>query len=172
MKNLDYYQIKRWFWLIIIFCFMLTWCSSCSSEFHLKRAIKKNPSLSLNDTIVDVQIRPIETFKFDFDISTLDRDKIVLESVRERDTIKIYLEKEGDLLKLEADCPDCIDSVVYVPKVRFIKEELSQRELYKKAKEELSDWNRIRLMAGELVSVFLLGILSFFILSIVIKRFS
>ena len=154
--------------LILIFSLFLF---SCSSTFHLKKAIKKNPELSLTDTIVDVQIRPIEPFNLDFNISTLNKGKIVLESVRERDTIKIYLERDGDLVRMEADCPDCVDSVVYIPKVQVVKEELNQRELYKEAKERMSDWNKIRLMAGELVSVFILGILSFFVINILIKRF-
>lgn len=170
MKNIDWYSIKRWILLIMILSITIIMCSRCSSEFHLKRAIKKNPELSLNDTIVDVQIRPVEPFNFDFDISTLETKNIVLESVRERDTVKIYLEREGDLAKLMVDCPDCIDSIIYVPKVRFIQEELSQRALYKEAKERLSDWNKIRLMKGELISVFILGIITFILIKTLIKR--
>ena len=170
LNNIDYYQIKRWFWLLIIITFCCAMCVGCSASYYLTKAYEKDSTLVLSDTLVQINIKPVEPINFDFNISTLDKDKIVLESIRERDTIKIYLEKEGDLTKLEVDCPDCIDSIVYVPQIRFVKEELSNRELFKQAKERLSDFQIARLAAGQLISLFLLGALVIILLRIFLTK--
>jgi len=79
----------------------------CSSNWHLKRAIKKNPNLldsltyektiTIRDTIHDTILIPEHNFDFNLDTS---RIKDTFSMVYEDSTVIIQAKKEGNVTKL------------------------------------------------------------------------
>jgi hypothetical protein len=162
MKNLDYYQIKRWMWLIIIFTFTLTWCSSCSSTYHLKRATVKDPSLSFIDTVQTVTALPGARAELKLDALLSTERSVTIQDV------EIKTVWRDSVRYLTVECPP--DSIItnYVPKIKFITEELTTRQLVKRAKE-LGEVNKIRIAGPIIWGAILFGVFIGVIFVVIVK---
>ena len=103
--------------LIIAFAVAL---SSCSAQWHLKRAIAKDPTIA-NDTIIRIDtsvvtesIRAVDTLVV--------TDTIMREIVREG--VQIKLQRIHDTIRVDVVCPpDTIRVVANVPVERIIYKE-------------------------------------------------
>ena len=139
--------------------------SSCSatkrSVYHLKRAIALNPDLKVPKPIKEIQIQrgvrsevPIEPILANMYMMTFETNE----------GIKVKPEIKEAVKYLTIECPP--DSLITVTETKYkvVKEELTDKELFKEAKERLSEWQTARLASGMLVSCFLLGFLSFFLI--------
>ena len=107
--------------LIIAFAVAL---SSCSAQWHLKRAIAKDPTIA-NDTIIRIDtsvvtesIRAVDTLVV--------TDTVVREIVREG--VKIKLQRIHDTIRVDVVCPpDTIRVVANVPVERIIYKEMPRK---------------------------------------------
>jgi len=78
----------------------------CSAQYHLRKALKKDPSIVVNDTVVTVdtvwrQIQRVDTvFKYDYSdtVVFINKDSVV---------VKYFHSHTDSLTYIEADCPDC-----------------------------------------------------------------
>jgi hypothetical protein len=104
--------------------------SSCSAQWHLKRAIKKDPTIVRQDTavVVDTVVTPPVTLT---DTITLaQRDTITLV----KDRLKVKIIRSSDTIRVDAVCEsDTIISVVEVPYDKIIYVE--QKTLLQKIQE-------------------------------------
>ena len=86
--------------------------SSCSATWHLKKAIKKDPSLLQQDTIaiVDTIVTPPVTLTDT--VTTRTQDTIVIQ----KDRLKVQVVRSYDTIMVDAICEsDTIVQVVEVP---------------------------------------------------------
>ena len=86
--------------------------SSCSAQWHLKRAIKKDPSILQTDTIaiVDTVVTPPVTLTDTVTLRT--RDTLVVQ----KDRLKVKIVRSFDTITVDAICDsDTIIQVVEVP---------------------------------------------------------
>jgi len=86
--------------------------SSCSATWHLKRAIKKDPSILQQDTIaiVDTIVTPPVTLTDT--VTTRTQDTIVIQ----KDRLKVQVVRSYDTIMVDATCEsDTIVQVVEVP---------------------------------------------------------
>jgi len=121
------------------FLWILIFLSSCSAQYHLNKAVKKDASIA-TDTIV----------KFDTTIVTQEKvladtivvsDTIVREIVSEN--VRIRVQKIHDTIRVEATClSDTIKIEKEVEVVRYIKQ------------EKRSIFDEIRLMIFSLIALF------------------
>ena len=105
----------RFLWLIVV----ATLLSSCSANWHLKRAIAKDPSLK-RDTIIKL------------DTTVLTQEKILTDTIVVSDTIVreiksdgvvIRLQKIHDTIKVEAICEsDTIRIMKEVEVIRYVEQ--------------------------------------------------
>jgi len=104
--------------------------SSCSAQWHLKRAIKKDPTIVKQDTavVVDTVVTPPVTLT---DTITLaQRDTITLV----KDRLKVKIIRTLDTIRVDAVCEsDTIVSIVEVPYDKIIYVE--QKTLLQKIQE-------------------------------------
>ena len=104
--------------------------SSCSAQWHLKRAVKKDPTIVKQDTavVVDTVVTPPVTLT---DTITLaQRDTITLV----KDRLKVKIIRSSDMIRVDAVCEsDTIISVVEVPYDKIIYVE--QKTLLQKIQE-------------------------------------
>ena len=104
--------------------------SSCSAQWHLKRAIKKDPTIVKQDTavVVDTVVTPPVTLT---DTITLaQRDTITLV----KDRLKVKIVRSSDTIRVDAVCEsDTIVSIVEVPYDKIIYVE--QKTLLQKIQE-------------------------------------
>lgn len=108
---------------------ILAMLSSCSAQWHLKRAIAKDPTIA-NDTIIRIDtsvvtesIRAVDTLVV--------TDTVVREIVREG--VKIKLQRIHDTIRVDVVCPpDTIRVVANVPVERIIYEQ-KPLPLYRRA---------------------------------------
>jgi len=104
--------------------------SSCSAQWHLKRAIKKDPTIVKQDTavVVDTVVTPPVTLT---DTITLaQRDTITLV----KDRLKVKIIRSSDTIRVDAVCEsDTIVSIVEVPYDKIIYVE--QKTLLQKIQE-------------------------------------
>ena len=104
--------------------------SSCSAQWHLKRAIKKDPTIVRQDTavVVDTVVTPPVTLT---DTITLaQRDTITLV----KDRLKVKIVRSSDTIRVDAVCEsDTIVSIVEVPYDKIIYVE--QKTLLQKIQE-------------------------------------
>jgi len=121
------------------FLWILIFLSSCSAQYHLNKAVKKDASIA-NDTIV----------KFDTTIVT--QEKILADTIVVSDTIvreivsenvRIRVQKIHDTIRIEATClSDTIKIEKEVEVIRYIKT------------EKTSIFEDIRLMIFSLIALF------------------
>ena len=104
--------------------------SSCSAQWHLKRAVKKDPTIVKQDTavVVDTVVTPPVTLT---DTITLaQRDTITLV----KDRLKVKIVRSSDTIRVDAVCEsDTIISIVEVPYDKIIYVE--QKTLLQKIQE-------------------------------------
>jgi len=104
--------------------------SSCSAQWHLKRAVKKDPTIVKQDTavVVDTVVTPPVTLT---DTITLaQRDTITLV----KDRLKVKIVRSSDTIRVDAVCEsDTIVSIVEVPYDKIIYVE--QKTLLQKIQE-------------------------------------
>lgn len=102
-------------WLIVF----ATLLSSCSANWHLKRAIKKDPSLK-RDTIVKIDTAIVTQEKILSDTIVVS-DTIVREI--KSDGVVIRLQKIHDTIKVEAICEsDTIRITKEVEVIRYVEQ--------------------------------------------------
>ena len=86
--------------------------SSCSAQWHLKRAVKKDPTLLKTDTIaiVDTIVTPPVTLTDT--VTTRTQDTIVIQ----KDKLKVKVVRSYDTIMVDAICEsDTIIQIVEVP---------------------------------------------------------
>lgn len=104
----------RFLWLVVTAILL----SSCSAQWHLKRAIAKDPSLK-RDTIVKIDTAIVTQEKILSDTLVVS-DTIVREI--KSDGVVIRLQRVHDTIKVEAICEsDTIKIVKEVEVVRYIE---------------------------------------------------
>jgi hypothetical protein len=98
---------------------MLSWLLfSCSAQWHLNKALQKDPDIIQADTVVKVDtvyrtIRKVDTviqINRIPEIDTLELVKYINRNIPGKtvyDTVKIYLNRQDDSLNVGVDCPDC-----------------------------------------------------------------
>jgi len=124
MERRKYKKGRTIFGLILMFTL-----SSCGSQWHLKRAIAKDPAI-LADAIVRVDTTVVTQ-----SISVVDtlvvRDTITREIVREN--VKIRLQRVHDTIRINVVCPpDTIRVVAEVPVEKVVIREKAM-PLYRRA---------------------------------------
>ena len=106
----------RFLWLVSVALL----ASSCSAQYHLKRAVKKDASI-VNDTIVRLDTTFLTQEKNLVDTLVV-HDTIVKEI--KRDGVVVRLQKIQDTIFVDAICEsDTIELFKEVEVVRYIKEE-------------------------------------------------
>ena len=106
----------RFLWLVSVALL----ASSCSAQYHLKRAVKKDASIA-NDTIVRLDTTFLTQEKTLVDTLVV-HDTIVKEI--KRDGVVVRLQKIQDTIFVDAICEsDTIELFKEVEVVRYIKEE-------------------------------------------------
>lgn len=103
---------------------ILVMLSSCSAQWHLKRAIAKDPTIA-NDTVIRIDtsvvtesIRAVDTLVV--------TDTVMREIVREG--VKIKLQRIHDTIRVDVVCPpDTIRVVANVPVERIIYKETPRK---------------------------------------------
>ena len=117
----------RFLWLVgIALAFQ-----SCGAQWHLKRAIAKDPDIladtiiKIDTTIVTESIRAVDTL--------IVTDTIVRESVREG--VRIRVQRIHDTIRVDVVCPP--------DTIRMIKEVPVERVIYKEKAKGPSIWDQI-----------------------------
>lgn len=125
----------RFLWIIIV----ATLLSSCSAQYHLSRAVKKNANI-VQDTIVKLDTTIVTQEKILADTIVVS-DTIVREIVSEN--VRIRVQKIHDTIRIEATClSDTIKIEKEVEVIRYIKT------------EKTSIFEDIRLMIFSLIALF------------------
>lgn len=92
---------------IVFLCFMMFLCS-CSGQWHLRKALKKDPSILVVDTVIKydtviLELNRIDTlFRYNFDTVEFWKDSIFVSYFYDTIQNDVYL---------EVDCPD--EKVIY-----------------------------------------------------------
>ncbi len=120
-------------WLIKTSLLMLL-LSSCSAQWHLKTAIKKNPlilekdTVTVVDTVVTAPVTVRDTVTLNNrDTITITKDKLKIKIVRSFDTIVIDAECASDTIVRTIEVP--YEKVVYVQQ-KTLKQKLQTWALY------------------------------------------
>lgn len=125
----------RFLWIIIV----ATLLSSCSAQYHLSRAVKKDANI-VQDTIVKLDTTIVTQEKVLADTIVVS-DTIVREIVSEN--VRIRVQKIHDTIRIEATClSDTIKIEKEVEVIRYIKQ------------EKRSIFEEIRLMIFSLIALF------------------
>jgi len=105
---------------VILLILAFSMLSGCSSQWHLKRAIAKDPKI-ISDTIVRIDTTIVTASRTLVDTLVI-RDTIVREIVR--DGVKIRLQVIHDTVRFDVECPpDTIRVVRNIPVERLIYKE-------------------------------------------------
>jgi len=119
-----YTSLSKWAAFYIFIGFAL---SSCSANWHLRKAIEKDPSivqpkeLVLIDTLVITPSLRVDTLAyFRTDTITIERDRLRVQIKRIHDTLRISAECKADTVRIvkEVEVPG---PVVYKPRVWWEK---------------------------------------------------
>jgi ADP-glucose pyrophosphorylase len=125
----------RFLWVIVV----ATLLSSCSAQYHLSRAVKKDANIA-RDTIVKLDTTIVTQEKILSDTIVVS-DTIVREIVSE--SVRIRVQKIHDTIRIEATClSDTISIEKEVEVIRYIKT------------EKTSIFEDIRLMIFSLIAFF------------------
>ena len=99
----------------ILIAILLT---SCSAQWHIKRAVKKDPSI-LQDSIVFDTVIVIEPHEIrdtflttEYDTITLEDSFVYTQVIREKDIIKVYTKCKADTIRITKKLP---------PQVKYIE---------------------------------------------------
>lgn len=122
--NKNFLSLSKWGAFCIFIGSLLT---SCSSEWHLRKAIAKNPSilqpkeLVLIDTVVVTPSLRVDTLAyFRIDTITIEKDRLRVQIKRIHDTLRISAECQADTVRIfkEVEVPG---PVVYRPRAWWEK---------------------------------------------------
>lgn len=126
MKNISIkynreFDLIRLILFIALICMLILSFSSCSAKWHIKRAIKKDPTIlqadtvTIRDTVFLAEIRHDTAFLMQNDVDTF---------VIEKERLKVEIRRYYDTLKVNAEC--AADTVVRVVKVQYKKVEYKE----------------------------------------------
>jgi len=105
---------------VILLILAFSMLSGCSSQWHLKRAIAKDPKI-ISDTIVRIDTTIVTASRTLVDTLVI-RDTIIREIIR--DGVKIRLQVIHDTVRFDVECPpDTIRVVRNIPVERLIYKE-------------------------------------------------
>ena len=108
----------KWYILILI-SFIL---SSCSAQWHLSKAVKKNPAILQKDTITVVDTIVTQSVALTDTVVLRHMDTIVIH----KDRLKVKITRSFDTIRVDAICEsDTIVNVVEVPyeKIVYVERE-------------------------------------------------
>ena len=106
----------KWY-IPILISFIL---SSCSAQWHLNKAVKKNPAILQKDTVTVVDTIVTPPVALTDTVVLKDMDTIVVEKER----LKVKISRSFDTIRVDAICEaDTIISIVEVPVDRIIYKE-------------------------------------------------
>lgn len=105
----------RFLWGVIISLLL----SSCGAQWHLKRAIAKDPTIA-QDTVLRIDTTIItESIELRDTITLLKLDTITIE----RDGVVVHIERRFDTLFVDVECPpDTVRVFKEVPLVQYVPE--------------------------------------------------
>lgn len=152
------------FTLFLGLLILMYMCCSCSSTYHLKKAIEKNPELSLTDTVTNYEILKGVKARVQYPVLT-NSPYFEINGIEFR-TIYVGGEKVTEVI-----CPDDTVITKYVPRVKFITEELSRKEIVERAKD-FGEWDKIKIAKSEIFGAFLFGAFCIFAIRLYFKLFT
>lgn len=108
----------------LIFIISLIILSGCGSQWHLRKAIKKDPSILLTDTILVIDtvtfitetIRTDSTFIISKDTVIIIKDKLTIKHFIHNDSVYIWGECEGDTIVKILEREVLVDRWIYPKK--------------------------------------------------------
>jgi len=105
----------RFLWGVIISLLL----SGCGAQWHLKRAIAKDPTIA-QDTVLRIDTTIItESIELRDTITLLKLDTITIE----RDGVVVHIERRFDTLLVDVECPpDTVRVFKEVPLVQYVPE--------------------------------------------------
>lgn len=105
----------RFLWLVTLLLLL----SSCGAQWHLKRAIAKDPTIA-QDTILRIDTTIItESIELRDTITLLSIDTIRIE----KDGVVVHIERRFDTLLVDVECPpDTVRVFKEVPLVQYVPE--------------------------------------------------
>ena len=119
----------KWFVAVVI----LSTLESCGAQWHLKRAIAKDPNLAA-DTIVRI------------DTAIVSEQRAIVDTLIIRDTITQEIERNGVIVKIKRIHDTIQINAVCLPDtIRLITEIPIDRVIYKKENER-TIWDRLELI--------------------------
>lgn len=160
--KITYDSIRFYVWIFMIITLLLALCCSCSAEYHLKKAVHKNPELSLSDTVQKYTTLPGVTARFEIDKILQSKHPVIVEDVKFKTIVR------DSVRFVTVECPPNELVTKYVPKIKFITEELTTRQIVNKAKN-LSEFQRFRIANTIIWGAFLFGIFIGIIFVIIIR---
>jgi len=105
----------------ILIALLLT---SCSAQWHIKRAIKKDPSI-LQDSVVFDTVIVVEPHEIHDTFTTTEYDTITLEDsfvytqvIREKDVLRVYTKCKADTIRITKKLPP---QIKYIEKKSLLK---------------------------------------------------
>jgi uncharacterized protein YlzI (FlbEa/FlbD family) len=130
----------RYIVMIVTILLLAAMCSGCKATWHLKQAIKKDPSIALADTVTRIKVLPgvVSTLPVQVPI-----DQKPIE-ILTPDGIKVTYKLLRDTVMQTIECPPDSVITVEVPKVQVVE-------------EELTEWQVIKRAGGMIFSSFMLG---------------
>jgi hypothetical protein len=102
--------------------------SSCSAQYHLKRAIKKDPTILEKDTVTVVDTVVTAPVELRDTVTLEEKDTVVITKER----LKLKIVRSFDTIAVEAECEsDTIVSTIQVPyeKVVYVQERTLKEKL-------------------------------------------
>ena len=114
-------------WLIknLLFVLLLT---SCSAQYHLKRAIKKDPTILEKDTVTVVDTVVTAPVEIKDTVTLLEKDTLVIT----KEKLKLKIIRSFDTISVQAECAsDTIIDTIRVPyeKVVYVQERTLKEKL-------------------------------------------
>ena len=104
----------RFLWLVTLSLLL----SSCGAQWHLKRAIAKDPTIA-QDTILRIDTTITESIELRDTITLLSIDTIRIE----KDGVVVHIERRFDTLLVDVECPpDTVRVFKEVPLVQYVPE--------------------------------------------------
>ena len=101
-------------WLLIGLVSTLT---SCSAHYHLRKAIKKDPSIMGVDTITVVDTVVLKPVELRDTVTLKQQDTVIIE----KEKLKIKIFRNFDTIRVDAICEaDTIVSVIKVPYEKLV----------------------------------------------------
>ena len=91
--------------------------TSCSANWHIKRAVKKNPGILTHVTIFDTIIIKEEKVLHDtfvtteYDTITMEDSFVYTQVIREKDIIKVYTKCKADTVRITKTLPPQVEYI-------------------------------------------------------------